>query len=134
MGDMRDYISTLGITTDNKVYCGKMPDNVTETIGIYNLKSRNSLTMPLGGWDSKSCYIKGFSILVHWNKSPVTTETKACSLYVALAKCNRVTINNKTIQFIKMLPSEPISVATDDSGIFEYVIECLVYINKERND
>ena len=35
--------------------------------------------------------------------------------------------NEKTIKFIRMIQEEPIFINTDENGIFEYVIECIMY-------
>lgn len=130
--DMRDYIATLGIAVDNNCYCGKMADKKDMSIGVYNLKSRRKPIIPIGGIQNKSYETKGISILIHWTESPTQTEVTAINLYKALQQCDNVAINNKTIKWIHMMYDEPISVDTDENGIFEYVIECLLYL--ERTD
>lgn len=128
--DIRDYISTLGITEDEYCYCGKMPDKKDKSIGTYPLKNRRQNSIPLGGIQNASYGVKGISFLVHWNKSPTETEKAAMALQEALISCREKLINGHTIKFIDVAYDEPISVNTDENGIYEYVIECLFYYER----
>lgn len=130
--DVRDYIASLSVALDEKVYCGKMANNITEAIGVYNLKTNRTMYIPQGGLENKKHNIKAISILIHWNKSPSQTEAVAYNLHNLLSRCkdaviNANTTNEKKIKFIKMIQEEPISINTDENGIFEYVIECIMY-------
>ena len=128
--DVRDYIATLGIAVDENCYCGKMDSKPDKAIGVYNLKSSRQAVIPIGGIDNKSYGTKAISILVHWNKSPSQTETAAINLYNALQQCKQVTVNQHLIKFIQMIQEEPIPVDTDEAGVFEYVIECIIYYER----
>ncbi|MDO5293313.1 MAG: minor capsid protein [bacterium] len=129
--DIRDYIATLGIAVDNNCYCGKMDSKPKKAIGIYNLKDSRKAVVPIGGLENKSYGTKSISLLVHWSNSPTDTETAAIKLYQELQKTEQVEVNGHLIKFIEMLQEEPIPVDTDENGVFEYVIECLFYY--ERN-
>lgn len=129
--DIRDYVATLDIAVDDNVYCGKMDSKPDKAIGVYNLKDSRQAVIPVGGLDNKSYGTKAISILVHWNKSPSQTEIAAINLYNALQRCKQTTINEHLIKYIQMLQEEPIPVDTDDNGIFEYVIECIIYYERE---
>ena len=107
-----------------------MDSKPDKAIGVYNLKSSRQAVIPIGGIENKSYGTKAISILVHWNKSPSQTETAAISLYNALQQCKQVTVNQHLIKYIQMLQEEPIPVDTDEAGIFEYVIECIFYIER----
>lgn len=128
--DFRDYVSALGIAEDGHCYCGKMADKKEKSIGVYPLKSGRQKQNTLGGEQNCSYETKGISILVHWNKSPNETETAAMWLLEALTKCENVTVNGHEIKFIQVSYDEPIPVGTDENGIYEYIIECLLYVKK----
>lgn len=128
--DIRDFIAALKIAEDEHCYCGKMPDRKDKSIGVYNLKHVRSPTVAMGGEENSSYGIKGISLLVHWSVSPTETERAAIKLYEALKITKQTEVNGHNIKFITMLADEPVSVDTDDNGIYEYVIECLFYYQK----
>lgn len=128
--DVRDYIATLSIAEDGRCYCGILADKQDKSIGAYPLKRERAAVVPLGGMDNSSCRIHGISILVHWNKSVTETEKAANDLQEQIQSCRNVTVNGQTILFIQPSYDEPIPVGTDENGIFEYVIECLIYVKK----
>ena len=131
LSDIRDYIASLGIAEDKHCYCGIMPDKEDKSIGAYPLKSGRQLVIPIGGMENKSFLTKSVSFLVHWNRSPTEAEIAATELYKKLQKTEHTEINGHFIKFIQMSHEEPVPVGTDDNGIFEYVIECLIYYDKE---
>lgn len=128
--DVRDFIATLNIAVDNNCCSGKLDNSKEKAIGIYNLKSNRSARKPIGGNECKSYETKSVSLLVHWNKYATQTEKTAIELYDALEDAKQITVNEHTIKFIELLQSEPVSVGTDDNGIYEYVIECLIYYER----
>lgn len=128
--DVRDYIATLRIAEDEHCYCGKMADKQEKSIGVYPLKNKLPNQIPVGGMQNASYGKKGISILVHWNKIPGESEKAAISVQEALLSCREQQINGHTIKFIDVAYEEPISVDTDDNGIYEYVIECLFYYER----
>lgn len=132
--DIRDYIATLGIVEDEHCYSSKMPDKKDKSIGIYNLKTTRQPGTAAGGDKNRSYVTKGISLLVHWNKYPTETEKASIQLYNALRSTRQAQVNGHNIIFIQMLQEEPVSVDTDENGVFEYVIECLFYIEKGKED
>lgn len=130
LADVKDYVATLGIAEKDHCYCGKMADKKDKSIGVYPLKNRQPNRIPIGGMHNASYGMKGISILVHWNESPRESEAAANALQEALISCREEEINGQTIKFIDVAYNEPVSVDTDDNGIYEYVIECLFYYEK----
>ncbi len=128
--DIRDYVAALGIAGDENCYCGKMEDKKEKSIGIYPLKNRQSGSIPLGGVKNGSYGVKSVSLLVHWNRSPTESEEAADALQEALISCRDGAVNRRTIKFIFVTYDEPIPVDTDENGIYEYVIECLIYYER----
>lgn len=128
--DIRDYIAVLGITRDENCYCRKMTDKKEKSIGVYPLKNRQNGSIPLGGMENSSYGVKSVSFLVHWNRSPTESEEAAGALQEALISCRDKTVNGQIIKFIFVAYDEPIPVDTDENGIYEYVIECLIYYER----
>ena len=128
--DIRDFVASIGIAADDNCYCGKMPDKKDKSIGIYPLKNRQQGSMPIGGPDNGSYSVKSVSMLIHWNHSPTETEEAANTLQEALISCREAEVNGHTIKFFVVAYDEPIPVDTDENGIYEYVIECLVYYER----
>ena len=132
--EIRDYIASLKIAEDEHCYCGILPDKKDKSIGTYPLKAGRQAVIPVGGMENKSYKTKNVSFLVHWTKSPTQTEEAAITLYEKLQKTEQVEINGHFIKFIQMAQEEPVPVGTDDNGIFEYVIECLIYYKNQDKE
>ena len=130
IGDIRAYISCLGIADNTNVYCGKLDDKKNKSIGVYNNNKQRPVQMAVGGLNNSSYRVKSVSILVHWNTSVRDTEKAAEQLYNMLRDLNHITINDTKAFFTKMLVDEPVDVGTDDKGIFESVIELDIYYER----
>ena len=123
LADVRDYIASLNITEPQKVYMGKLDAKPDKTIGVYHSKHQHTYKTAIGGAFLESYGTKYVTLLVHWNKSPRDTEKAATALFEALTATREAQINNdETIKFIQPL-YEIQDVGTDDSGIYEMVIE-----------
>lgn len=122
LADVRDYIASLNITEPQKVYMGKLDAKPDKTIGVYHSKHQHTYKTAMGGAFLESYGTKYVTLLVHWNKSPRDTEKAATALFEALTITREAQINNETIKFIQPL-YEIQDVGTDDSGIYEMVIE-----------
>lgn len=131
ISDIRDYIATLNIAEPNNCYCGKLDSKPDKAIGVYNQKSGRTKESAIGGKKAMSHDTKAISILVHWNKYTRQSEQAAIDLYNALEDTKNKVINGHTIKFIQLDYNEPIPVDTDDNGVYEYVIECLVYYERK---
>lgn len=131
LSDVRDYIESFGISEN--VYMGKMDAKKDKSIGVYNSKHERSYKTAIGGDGLKSYDIKNISLLVHWNKSLRDTEQATTKLFDAVRKTREVTVNNETIKFIQPI-YEIQDVGTDDSGIYEMVIEAAVIYEREEKD
>lgn len=132
LSDIRDFIGILGVTDDEKVYSGKMADKVFKSIGVYNLKRSRPPNIPAGGLKNSSYGIKSISLLVHWNKSQREAERAAQLLWNKLYCVRNEEINGNRILFVMLLLDEPVSVDTDENGIYEYVIECDFYYERKE--
>lgn len=131
IGDVRDYIASLGIAANDHVYCGKLDGKLDKSIGVYPKEREGDAIQAVGGNENSSYSIKRISILVHWNKSVRETERVSNTAFDMLRDTINVTINGTHILFTDMKCPEPIPVDTDDNGIFEYVIELDIYYERQ---
>lgn len=128
LADVRDYIASLNLTKE--VYMGKLPDKPEQSIGVYNSKHQYPPHRTLGGPDWQGYGIKHVTLLVHWNKSPRDIEKAATALFDAMNAARDVKINETTIKFIQLLYDLQ-DIGTDETGVYEYVIEAAVIYEKE---
>lgn len=126
--DVRDYVAGLGITADDNVYMGKLDAKKQKSIGVYQLKQSRAPTVSLG--DSGTYKTKPISLLVHWNKSARDTEKTAYQLYELLRTTQNVETRGKRIICFQMLQEEPVDVGTDETGIYERVIEAIIFYER----
>ena len=126
LGQIRDYIKTANIAEN--YYIGKLDAKKEKSIGVYQLKKRNEYERAIGTEENDRIKHKGISVLVHWNKNAAETERAAQELYNFLKNTQPKTIiGNKEISFIQVLHNEPIDISTDEFGIYERVIEFIIY-------
>lgn len=123
LSDVRDYIASLEIA--DHVYQGKIDAKQERSFGVYNSKHAHAYKTALGGPDLESYGAKYVTFLIHWNKSPRDTEKAAMELFEAIRKAREVTTNGTMIKFIQPLYDIQ-DMGTDDSDIFEMVIEAAV--------
>lgn len=131
LSDIRDYVAKLGIVKNERCYMGKMDTKHEESIGCYHLRRSGAPHIPLGGEENATFDVLPVSFLVHWNKNAAQTDQIANELYRILQDLRDVTVNNKQIKFCIMQVPHPQDVGTDESGIFEMVIEAEFYCSKE---
>jgi len=127
LSDVREFLKIK--VNSPQWYLNKCGDK-EQSITIYNTKGP-APNIALGGLANTSYSSKAISILVHWGKNSDKAEKKAQEVYDVFFGQDGVIGNKRVIQF-KMSTSEPISVGTDDNGILEYVIDLVIYY--ERND
>lgn len=128
LADVRDYIESLKIA--EHVYSGKMDPKEDKSFGVYHSKHTHAYRTAIGGPPMQSYGAKYVTLLIHWNKSQRETEDAAIALFKALEKTSEVVVNEKTIKFIQLLVNEPVDVDTDDTGVYEMVIEAAVIYQK----
>ena len=122
LSDIRQYISGLGIAEDGNVYIGKLDNKKQKSIGVYDRKEDGPAKIALGGLSCTSYDSRPISLLVHWNKSVSETEAAAYALYEKLLKETSLMIGDTEVCFLVLQVPRPVSVGTDDDGVYEYVI------------
>ena len=125
--EVKDFLKTQ-VEADNwKI--GTYDNSKDKTICVRNLTSnRNKLA--LGGLKNTSTRTKGISIVVHWNKNPDETERISQQIHEAFYGQHPL-INDKQVVLCEMRSDEPISLGTDSSGVYEYVIELWITYKEE---
>ena len=129
LSDVRDYIASLKLA--GHVYMGKLDAKPDKSIGVYNSKHEYAYRTAIGGYPLESYGTKYVTLLVHWNKSPRDTEKAVTALFYAVRDVREVTINDATIKFIQPLYDIQ-DIGTDDSGVYEMVIELAVIYEKGK--
>lgn len=126
LSEVKDYLKT--VIDCPQWYTGKIDGTVEQCIGIYSTKGP-SPNIALGGLANTSYSTKAISILVHWGKNSNTAEQKAQEVYNALFG-QRAIIGGKQVKKFDMRNSEPIGIGTDSNGIYEFVIETVIYFER----
>ncbi|MBP1999755.1 hypothetical protein J2Z69_000774 [Paenibacillus shirakamiensis] len=126
LGEIRDWLKTQ--VDCPSWYIGKIDGSKPQSIGLYNI-SPGAPIIAIGGLDSTSYAVKAVSILIHWSKNADTAERKAQEVYAALFGRSAVIGGKRVIDF-KLRTAEPVSVGTDEAGIYEYVIETTIYYER----
>lgn len=129
--DVREFIAGLGIAEDEHCYAYKLTNKKQESIGSYPLKREMAAHIPIGGKKNASYSVFPASFLVHWTKSPAKSEKAAADLFDALMETKDKEVNGIRIKFVKMLVSGPQYVGTDAGEIHEWVIEALIYYERQ---
>lgn len=130
LSDFKDYVSSLGLA--ERVYMGKMDAKPDRSIGVYNSKHGQAYKTAIGGPSMSSYGTKQVTILIHWSRSPGETERAAKELFEKLVNTSEVPVNDQKIKFIQPLTEEPVDVGTDDSGVYEMVIEAAIVYERKR--
>lgn len=130
--EVRDYIKTSNVAKN--YYIGKLDSKKDESIGVYQLKKHNEYERAVGEESNDRIKKKAVSVLIHWNKNASQTETAAQKLYDFLKNTQpNTTIGNAEISFVQLLQNEPIDVSADDFGIYERVIEFIIYYTQKTD-
>ena len=124
---IRDFVDELGVS--EHVYMGKLDSKPEKSIGVYNSKHTHEYKVALGGSQMSSYKTKYITLLIHWDKSPTETEEAGKRLFDALT----ATREKGKIKFIQPL-YELQDIGTDDSGVYEMVIEAAFICRKENED
>lgn len=97
---------------------GKIDNNKEKAICFYN--SKRTLT-PVKAIDESSYKFKPITILLRYTKNQDTAEQMANAIY-EFYDDRTFNIENKRV-YAQHLYSEPMSLGTDDDGVYEYSIE-----------
>lgn len=125
LAEFRDYIRTQ-IDADH-YSIGKIDETKEKSIGIY---SDNSLVRVEAIGKAKTYDRAGVRILIHWNKNMRETETVARTLYNNLRYITDTSFDGIQVFYLALQYGEPVFIGTDENGVYEYVIACVIYYER----
>lgn len=128
---VRDWLKVLKLPVDY-FYIGKLDAKKEKSLGVYSMKADRAARYVIGGDDNKTYQTKQVSLLAHFNKNQRETEAAAYSIYEKIKEQRPEKIGEASVNFIRMLNEEPVDVATDEQGIYEFVIEFEINYKKDR--
>lgn len=126
---IKDWIKILDTGAEH-FYIGKLDNKNDKSIGVYNAKKALAPYVALGGLGNTSYRQKAVTFLIHWDKNQDRTEEASNRLYEQMEAKTNIMIGDIKIKYIELLESEPISVDTDDKGIYEMVINAVFYYER----
>lgn len=126
---IKDWLKTLGIGAEH-FYIGKLDNKNDKSIGVYNAKKTLTPYIALGGITNSSYRKKAVTFLIHWDKNQDRTEQASFEFYKKLEAKTNIIIDDIKIKYIELLENEPISVDTDEKGVYEMVINAVFYYDK----
>lgn len=126
LAEVKDYLKSR-INCPNW-YVGKRDAAKEQSITIYPTESPAPV-IPIGGISNSSYTSKAVSVLVHWGKACTPAEKKAQEVYDMLFGQSGV-IGGKEVVKFNMRTSEPVGMGTDDKGVYEYVINFVIYYKR----
>ncbi len=126
LSQIREWVKTLSAA--EHYYIGKM-DRKEKSLGVFQLSPRPP-TRALG--QASGYEVKRISLKLHWNRNQDESEKAAYELYRKLRAVSSFNMDGIHVYFLRLLQAEPVSIDTDDSGVYEWVIELEIYY--ERNE
>lgn len=126
ISDFKDWLKTK-IDCPNW-FTGGLRTTDEKAIVIYNGRAFIN-PMAIGGPQNSSYRGKGIRILIHWNKNIKDSELKAQEVYSALFGQDGTIAGKRVIKF-NMRDPEPVYLGVDDSGIYEYVIDLEMIVER----
>lgn len=126
---IKDWLKTLDIGAEH-FYIGKLDNKNDKSIGVYNAKKALTPYVALGGLANTSYRKKAVTFLIHWDKNQDRTEEASNRLYEQMEAKINIMIGDIKIKYIELLECEPISVDTDDKGVYEMVINAVFYYER----
>lgn len=89
----------------------------------------SSFTNPRAIGQQSSYRGYGVRVLIHWNKNILDTELKAKETYEFLRNAEG-TLDGKRIIKTDMRDADPVPLGADESGVFEFVIDLEIIIER----
>lgn len=118
-----------GILGFKDVYAGNIDGNLERCIGVYASKNNGAHKICIGGKACTKTLEKKISILIHWTDNPTFAEQEAERILDLLTDIRRYEAGGFIVRLLKC--NDPVPVGKDDKGIYEYVIEAIVYYERK---
>lgn len=88
-----------------------------------------SMVNPKGIGQETSYRGRSIRVLVHWNNNVLESQLKAQEVYNYIRNATGA-INGKRIIKVDMRDQEAVFMGADDSGVFEFVIDCEIIMER----
>lgn len=111
------------------IYAGSINANLERSIGIYNAKRGGIHKICIGGKACTKTLEKKISILIHWTDNSTFAEQEAERILDLLTDIRHYEAGGFIVRLLKC--NDPVPVGKDDKGIYEYVIEAIVYYERK---
>lgn len=129
LAEIRDWLRTMDAAEHYSV--GRLDNGKEKSLAVYDRPRYGQPVTALGGPERSSYDVKGVSLLLHWNRNARETEAAAQALWDRLLRAAHIdTPDGGHIQFIRPESPAPVGVGTDESGVYEYVIEMNIYYRR----
>lgn len=125
IAELRDYLKTLNVATHYSI--GKIDNSKDYSLGVYADAPTRRIEA-IGRGSSYGTF--GFKLLLHWNKNANETEVSAFDLFEKIRYITDLDMTDIHVEYIDLDHDEPISVGTDENGVYEYVIKGTIYYRK----
>lgn len=122
--NIKDLLKTKKPTFD-KYYVGKLDTKYIKSICVYS--GQTDKTIAIGGKETTKTKSAAFKVLIHYNNNYTTTEKVAAELYESISAIQKEAAGEYIIEFVNMKYGAAIDLHTSDSGIYERMIEFVVY-------
>lgn len=129
--DVRDFMAMLGIVPKGNCYSYRLDNKKEKSIGAYPLKRSGAAHIPIGGMDNTSYGVFPASFLIHWTEQSKESEEAAKEIYNTLLQAGDVQVNDYHVKFLQMLVPEAQYVGMDDFEVHEWVIEALLFYERQ---
>ncbi|OCN03592.1 hypothetical protein A4S06_05370 [Erysipelotrichaceae bacterium MTC7] len=129
--NIREWLEGMELGFDF-YYEGKLDSKKEKSLGVYQLETSNVPHVALGGLANTRYKTKPISLLVHWDMYHDHTEKKALELYSKLERLEQFNLNDTRVYYVELLNNEPVDVHTDDTGIYERVIQLIIYYERKE--
>lgn len=126
LADVKDFLK--GKIDCPHWYVGKRDMGKEQSITVYPTQGPVP-AIPIGGLKNSSYTAKAVSVLVHWGKYCTPAEEKAQEVFAVLFGKQGSIAGKEVIKF-DLRTSEPVGMGTDDKGVYEYVINFVIYYKK----
>lgn len=127
LAEIKDYLKSR-ISCDNW-YVGKIDAGKEYCIGVYSSEGPVPV-IPIGGVKNLSYSTKAVSFLIHWGRSYTPAEEKALEVFECLFPRPEEFEDYEIIK-VDFRTSEPVGIGTDERGIYEFIINCLIFYKRK---
>lgn len=130
LDDIKTWLQTVVKAPEGCYFAGKVDSSKDNCIGIFDAEPIKP-HIAIGGIQNTSYNVKCVGILIHWGKYMPAAEKKAQEVFDSLlGNPNNAVIGGKRVIDFNMRFNQPVSLDTDDNGIYEYVVYTNIYYRK----